>query len=102
MLIPLALTSTNAAVRRLGFVRWKRLHRLVYLVATLGLIHFYWRVKADKREPLTFAAIVGTLLMIRVAAWAARKAGRSGAMGRPATHRAPASRKDASAPTRSA
>lgn len=65
MLVPLALTSTNAAVRRLGYVRWKRLHRLVYVIAALGLIHFYWRVKADHREPWIFIGIVGLLMLVR-------------------------------------
>ena len=68
LLVPLALTSTDAAVRRLGFVRWKRLHRLVYVAAGLGIVHFVWRVKADLRDPLLFAAAVGLLLAIRIAA----------------------------------
>jgi len=69
LLVPLALTSTNAAVRRLGYVRWKRLHRLVYLAAVCGVVHFVWRVKADLREPLIFAAVLTLLLGIRVAAF---------------------------------
>jgi sulfoxide reductase heme-binding subunit YedZ len=69
MLIPLALTSTNTAVRRLGYVRWKRLHRLVYVVAALALIHFYWRVKADHREPWIYIGIIATLLLVRGIAW---------------------------------
>ncbi len=70
LMIPLALTSTNRAVRRLGFARWKRLHRLVYVIAALGLIHFLWRVKADLRLPLTFTAIISSLVAVRIAgAW---------------------------------
>jgi sulfoxide reductase heme-binding subunit YedZ len=69
LMAPLALTSTNGAVRRLGFPRWKLLHRLVYIVAALGLIHFVWRVKADLTKPLTFIAIVGGLMGIRIAGW---------------------------------
>jgi sulfoxide reductase heme-binding subunit YedZ len=69
ILIPLALTSTNGAVRRLGFVRWKRLHRLVYVVAALGLIHFYWRVKADHREPWIYIGIVAALMLARGISW---------------------------------
>ena len=69
ILIPLALTSTNAAVRRLGFVRWKRLHRLVYLVAVLGLIHFYLRVKADHREPWIYIGIIAALMLARGISW---------------------------------
>ena len=67
LLIPLAITSTNGAVKRLGFTRWKRLHRLAYLVPILAVVHFVWRVKKDVREPLTYAVILGTLLVIRVA-----------------------------------
>jgi methionine sulfoxide reductase heme-binding subunit len=66
LLVPLALTSTNAAVRRLGYARWKRLHRLVYLAALCGVVHFVWRVKADLREPLIFAAVLTLLLGLRV------------------------------------
>jgi sulfoxide reductase heme-binding subunit YedZ len=68
LLIPLAVTSTNGMVRRLGFPRWKRLHRLVYVVATLGVIHFVWRVKSDLRQPLLFAAVLAFLLVVRVVA----------------------------------
>ncbi len=69
MLIPLALTSTNGSVRRLGYVRWKRLHRLVYVIAALGVIHFYWRVKADHRQPLIYIGIVAVLMLARGTAW---------------------------------
>ncbi len=66
LLIPLAATSTNAAVRRLGFVRWKRLHRLAYVIPVLAVTHFIWRVKKDVREPVMYAAILAMLLMIRI------------------------------------
>jgi methionine sulfoxide reductase heme-binding subunit len=66
LLIPLAATSTRAAVRRLGFVVWKRIHRLAYLAATLGAIHFFWRVKRDTREALVYAAVLALLLLVRV------------------------------------
>lgn len=66
LLIPLAVTSTNAMVKKLGFVRWKRLHRLSYLCAALGAVHFYWRVKKDHTEPLVYAAVLGFLLLMRV------------------------------------
>jgi sulfoxide reductase heme-binding subunit YedZ len=66
ILVPLAVTSTSRWVRRLGYVRWKRLHRLVYGAALLGVVHFIWRVKADLRQPLWFAAVVGTLLALRL------------------------------------
>jgi sulfoxide reductase heme-binding subunit YedZ len=65
LLIPLAITSTDGMVRRLGFVRWKRLHRLIYLAAALGVVHFVWRVKSDLRQPLVFAAALAVLLVIR-------------------------------------
>jgi sulfoxide reductase heme-binding subunit YedZ len=66
ILIPLAITSTNKMVRRLGFVRWKRLHRLVYVAGCLGATHFIWRVKVDLREPLIFSTIVAVALAMRV------------------------------------
>ena len=65
LLIPLAITSTNAMMRRLG-KRWKTLHRLIYVIAPLGVVHYYWQVKADVREPLIYAAILAGLLGWRV------------------------------------
>ena len=65
MLIPLAVTSTKGMMRRLGR-RWKSLHRLVYLIALLGVWHYWWQVKADIREPLLYASIVALLLGWRV------------------------------------
>ena len=67
-LVPLAVTSTDGWVRRLRYPRWKRLHRLAYLAAFLGIIHFVWRVKADLRKPVLFASVVGLLLFLRLAA----------------------------------
>ena len=72
LLIPLAVTSTNAMVQRLGSRRWQLLHRLVYVIAILGVIHFWWLVKKDITEPLIFAALLAILLGVR-AIWAARK-----------------------------
>jgi len=66
LLVPLALTSTDGSVRRLGYARWKRLHRLVYAAAVCGVVHFIWRVKADLREPLLFAAALAVLLAVRL------------------------------------
>ncbi|MFN0317893.1 MAG: sulfite oxidase heme-binding subunit YedZ [Burkholderiales bacterium] len=71
LLLPLAITSTNAMVRRLGGRRWQMLHRLVYVIATLGVVHFWWLVKKDIREPLVFAAILASLLLAR--AWFAMR-----------------------------
>lgn len=65
LLIPLAWTSTRAWVRRLGR-RWQYLHRVIYLSASLGVLHYFWKVKADTREPLIFAAILGGLLLLRL------------------------------------
>jgi sulfoxide reductase heme-binding subunit YedZ len=67
LLVPLALTSTDTMVRRLGFAWWKRIHRLAYAATVLAVVHFTWRVKKDVREPLTYGAVVGTLLLVRVA-----------------------------------
>ena len=66
MLIPLAATSTNAMVRRLGPLRWRKLHRLVYTAAICGALHYLWLVKADLREPLVYAAILAVLLAARL------------------------------------
>lgn len=73
MLIPLAVTSTNKMMRRLGR-RWQSLHRLVYIIAILGVWHYYWQVKKDVREPLIYAAILAVLLGYRaVKAWQKRQ-----------------------------
>lgn len=61
LLVPLALTSTRRAMRRLGR-RWQKLHRLVYVAALLGCVHYYWQVKADVREPLVYFAVLAALL----------------------------------------
>jgi sulfoxide reductase heme-binding subunit YedZ len=65
ILLALAITSPQKMVQRLGFARWKLLHRLAYLAGCLGAVHFIWRVKADFREPLIFAAIVAVGLALR-------------------------------------
>ena len=66
MLVPLAATSTNAMVRRLGPLRWRRLHRLVYAAGICGVLHYLWLVKADLRAPLVYAAILAILLAARL------------------------------------
>jgi sulfoxide reductase heme-binding subunit YedZ len=66
LLIPLAATSTNAMVKRLGAAQWQRLHRFVYLISILGVLHFLWLVKKDIREPMVFAAILAVLLAARL------------------------------------
>jgi sulfoxide reductase heme-binding subunit YedZ len=68
LLIPLAVTSTNAMVRRLGGRRWQWLHRAIYIIAPLGILHFWW-MKAGKQDfgqPILFGAIVGLLLLSRL------------------------------------
>lgn len=65
LMIPLALTSTAGWVRRLGR-RWAVLHRLVYLSATGGVIHFLWKVKADTRDPLLYASVLLALFAVRL------------------------------------
>jgi len=79
ILIPLAATSTAKAVQRLGFARWKRLHRLVYVAGGLAIVHFVLRVKKDVREPAVYGVILGVLLLTRVALWAKRRAARAAA-----------------------
>jgi sulfoxide reductase heme-binding subunit YedZ len=66
LLIPLAATSTNAMVKRLGAKRWQWMHRAVYVIGILGVTHFLWLVKKDIREPLVFIAILATLLGLRL------------------------------------
>jgi methionine sulfoxide reductase heme-binding subunit len=68
LLIPLALTSTNAMVKRLGGKRWQWLHRLIYVIAPLGILHFWWMKagKHDFQQPLLFGVIVGGLLLMRL------------------------------------
>jgi len=67
-MIPLAVTSTKGWIRRLGGRRWNLLHRLIYVSACAGVIHYYWLVKSDVRLPLLYASIVGVLLGYRVIA----------------------------------
>jgi methionine sulfoxide reductase heme-binding subunit len=64
LLLPLALTSSKKAVLLLKD-KWKKLHRLIYLIAILGVIHFLWLVKQDLTEPLIYAVIVFILLLLR-------------------------------------
>ncbi|MCU6498174.1 sulfoxide reductase heme-binding subunit YedZ [Rugamonas sp. A1-17] len=75
LLIPLAATSTNAMIKRLGGKRWQWLHRLIYVIAPLAILHFWW-MKAGKHnftQPIIFGLILGALLLMRVY-WARGKA----------------------------
>jgi methionine sulfoxide reductase heme-binding subunit len=74
-LVPLAITSTTGWVRRLGGKRWQRLHRLVYVAAAAGVLHYLWLVKKDVRLPLLYGAVLLVLLGSRV--WLARERIRS-------------------------
>jgi len=71
LLIPLALTSTASSIRRLGGKRWQALHRLIYVSAIAGVIHYLWLVKADIRKPLIYGAILAVLLSYRIVVWIA-------------------------------
>jgi methionine sulfoxide reductase heme-binding subunit len=68
LLIPLAVTSTNSMVKRLGGKRWQWLHRAIYVIAPLGILHFWWMKagKHDFQQPILFGTIVATLLLLRV------------------------------------
>ena len=65
-MVPLAVTSTAGMIRRLGGRQWQRLHRLTYVCATAGVLHYWWLVKADIRRPESYALVVGGLLAIRL------------------------------------
>jgi methionine sulfoxide reductase heme-binding subunit len=66
LLVPLALTSTAGAIRRLGGLWWRRVHRLVYVAAALGVAHFWWLVKADVSRPARYGCALALLLLVRV------------------------------------
>lgn len=83
LMIPLALTSTKWAIRRLGGKRWQILHRLIYASAAAGVIHYIWLVKADLRKPLEYAAVLMVLLLYRLVAWGLARM-------KPAAHSIPA------------
>jgi methionine sulfoxide reductase heme-binding subunit len=75
ILLPLAITSTRGWIVRLGR-RWVLLHRLVYLATALGLVHFFWKVRADLRVPLLFALTFAALLGLRLFWWWRGKSGK--------------------------
>ncbi len=72
LMLPLAITSNQYMLKRLGGAQWQQLHRLVYLVAIAAVIHFWWKMKLDISEPLIYAVILGILLMLRHPAIAKR------------------------------
>ena len=75
LLIPLAATSTNAMIKRLGGQRWRALHRSIYLIAGLAVLHYWWMVKKDITQPAIYAAVLALLLGLRVY-WAVRRGDR--------------------------
>lgn len=66
LLIPLALTSSNAMMKRVGGKRWQQLHRLVYAIAVIGVVHYWWLVKLDVTRPAIYAALLALLLGVRL------------------------------------
>ncbi|MGD0499657.1 MAG: protein-methionine-sulfoxide reductase heme-binding subunit MsrQ [Bryobacteraceae bacterium] len=72
-LVPLAVTSTAGWIRRLGGKGWQRLHRLIYVTAVAGVIHYYWLVKSDIRLPALYGVLVALLLGYRLGAWNPRR-----------------------------
>ncbi|MGE3273938.1 MAG: sulfite oxidase heme-binding subunit YedZ [Vicinamibacterales bacterium] len=73
LMIPLAITSTQGWIRRMGGKKWNLLHRLVYVSAVLGVLHYVWKVKVDEPTPYIYGAIVAVLLAARVWKWALRR-----------------------------
>ena len=84
LMIPLAVTSTRGWIRRLGGRRWNLLHKLVYVSAVLGVIHYWWKVKLDVTNPMIYAGIVAVLLGSRVVRALARRQTRGAARTAPA------------------
>ena len=76
LMLPLAVTSTAGMIRRLGGARWGQLHRLAYLSAAAGVVHYWWLVKADIRPPRNYALVLGALLLARVWFVARERSGR--------------------------
>ena len=66
LMIPLAITSTAGWIRRLGGARWQMVHRLVYVSAVAGVVHYYWLVKSDVRLPVAYGTAIGALLLYRI------------------------------------
>ena len=74
LLVPLAATSTNWAIRKLGGKRWNRLHKLIYVAAVCGVIHYWWQVKSGVLAPAPFTVVIAALLLARpVQGWLQRR-----------------------------
>jgi len=72
-MLPLAITSTAGWIRRLGGKRWQLLHRLVYVSAAAGVIHYYWLVKSDIRKPVFYGSLISVLLLWRFGDWLVKR-----------------------------
>ncbi len=77
LLIPLAVTSTKGWIRRLG-KRWQKLHRIAYVSTALGVLHFYWQVKADTYWPLVATTVLAVLMLFRLRVWRSKRSAKSG------------------------
>jgi sulfoxide reductase heme-binding subunit YedZ len=78
LLLPLALTSTNWAIRKLGGKRWNRLHKLIYVAVVCGVIHYWWQVKTGVLTPLPFTVVIAALLLARpLLAWNQKRKARA-------------------------
>ena len=88
-MVPLAVTSTKKMIRRLGGKRWNRLHRLIYVIPVLGVIHYWMAVKKDITDPLIFAAIFVVLYAFRIRKWLTRRLSARAAPARPVSHAVP-------------
>ena len=75
LMLPLAVTSTAGWIRRMGGKRWQLLHRLIYVSAIAGGVHYFWLVKSDVRKPLFYLGLVFLLLAYRVAVWLVARTG---------------------------
>ncbi len=82
-MLPLAVTSTTGWIRRLGGKNWQRLHRLIYLSAAAGVVHYYWLVKSDIRMPALYGCILAVLLALRILFRAASRKAPATAVVRP-------------------
>jgi sulfoxide reductase heme-binding subunit YedZ len=81
MMVPLAVTSTNRMVKRIGGKRWNRLHKLVYVAGVAGVVHYWMLVKADTRIPLMFGVVLAVLLAYRLGAYGYKALNRKTAGG---------------------
>ncbi len=73
LLIPLAITSTQGMIKRLGGARWRLLHRLVYVAGVLGVLHFLWLAKKGRTTPYYYAIVLGVLLAVRLWDWGRKR-----------------------------